>query len=158
MKKILLIQFKNNFLREIPINLKVNLAQICRTLGLLVGAGIPIIESINIVSTATDNVLMEKALNFAAKHVEKGFPLAQSIEQKQVFPPIVSQMIRVGEETGKLDDALLKLSYYFESESEELIKGLTTALEPLIMIILGVGVGFLVISIILPIYKITSAI
>ncbi|MBI3384747.1 type II secretion system F family protein [Candidatus Gottesmanbacteria bacterium] len=141
-----------------PITQKVNLAQICRTLGLLVGAGIPIIDSINIVATATDNVLMEKALNFASKHVEKGFPLAQSIEQKEVFPPIVAQMIRVGEETGKLDDSLLKLSYYFESESEELIKGLTTALEPLIMIVLGVGVGFLVISIILPIYKITSAI
>ncbi len=137
---------------------KVALAQITRTLGLLVGAGIPIIESINIVSTSTGNILFEKALNYASKHVEKGFPLGASLQQKEVFPPIVSQMVKVGEETGKLDEALLKLSYYFESESEQLIKGLTTALEPIIMIVLGVGVGFLVISIIMPIYKITSAI
>lgn len=137
---------------------KVALAQITRTLGLLVGAGIPIIESINIVSTSTGNILYEKALNYASKHVEKGFPLGASLQQKDVFPPIVPQMVKVGEETGKLDEALLKLSYYFESESEQLIKGLTTALEPIIMIVLGVGVGFLVISIIMPIYKITSAI
>ena len=134
------------------------LAQICRTLGLLVGVGIPIIESINIVKTAAGNILYENALIYAAKHVEKGFPLGVSLEQKKVFPPIVPQMIRIGEETGKLDDSLTKLSYYFESESEQMMKGLTTALEPIIMVVLGVGVGFLVISIIMPIYKITSAI
>lgn len=141
-----------------PLSEKVSLAEICRTLGLLVGAGIPIIESLNIVAASSDNVVFEKALEYGSKHVEKGFPLGVSLGQKEVFPPIVTQMIKVGEETGKLDESLLKLSYYFESESEQLIKGLTTALEPIIMIVLGVGVGFLVISIILPIYKITSAI
>lgn len=141
-----------------PLQEKIVLSQITRTLGLLVGAGIPIIESINIVADSADNILFNDAMTFASKHVEKGFPLGISLEQKRVFPPIVPQMIKVGEETGKLDEALLKLSYYFESESEQLIKGLTTALEPIIMIVLGVGVGFLVISIILPIYKITSAI
>lgn len=65
-------------------------------------------------------------------------------------------MIRVGEETGKLDDTLLKLSKYFESESENLVKGLTTAIEPIIMVVLGVGVGFIVISVITPIYNLTS--
>lgn len=137
---------------------KVMLAEICRTLGLLVGVGIPIIEGLNIVKNASGNILYEQGLAYAAKHVEKGFPLGASLEQKKVFPPIIPQMIRIGEETGKLDDSLIKLSYYFESESEQLMKGLTTALEPIIMIVLGVGVGFLVISIIMPIYKITSAI
>jgi type IV pilus assembly protein PilC len=141
-----------------PLSEKIMLAQITRTLGLLVGAGIPIIESINIVADSADNIIYNDAMLFASKHVEKGFPLGLSLEQKKVFPAIVPQMLKVGEETGKLDEALLKLSYYFESESEQLIKGLTTALEPIIMIILGLGVGFLVISIILPIYKITSAI
>jgi type IV pilus assembly protein PilC len=73
-----------------------------------------------------------------------------------VFPPIVSQMMKVGEETGKLDDTLLKLSRYFETESEHMVKGLTTAIEPLIMVVLGVGVGFIVISVITPIYNLTS--
>ena len=67
-------------------------------------------------------------------------------------------MIKVGEETGKLDDALLKLSKYFQSDSEHLVKGLTTAIEPIIMVVLGLGVGFIVISIITPIYSLTSAI
>lgn len=141
-----------------PLGEKVMLSQTMRTLGLLVGAGIPIIESINIVADSTGNIIYQDAMNFASKHVEKGFPLGLSLEQKRIFPSIVPQMIKVGEETGKLDESLMKLSYYFESESEQLIKGLTTALEPIIMIVLGVGVGFLVISIILPIYKITSAI
>jgi len=72
------------------------------------------------------------------------------------FPPIVSQMISVGEETGKLDEVLKKMSKYFEVESEQKVKALTTAIEPLIMILLGVGVGFLVISVILPIYNLTN--
>jgi len=65
-------------------------------------------------------------------------------------------MIRVGEETGKLDDALSKLSKYFQSETENLVKGLTTAIEPIIMVVLGVGVGFIVISVITPIYNLTA--
>jgi len=65
-------------------------------------------------------------------------------------------MLSVGEETGKIDEVLLKLAVYFETESEHLIKGLTTAIEPLIMVFLGIGVGFLVISVIMPIYNLTS--
>jgi len=73
-----------------------------------------------------------------------------------VFPPIVGQMVRVGEETGKVDEVLGRLSIYFENESEHLIRNLTVALEPVILIVLGVGVGVLVLSIILPIYNLTS--
>ena len=73
-----------------------------------------------------------------------------------MFPPIMSQMISVGEETGKLDDVLAKLAHYYESESETKIKALTTAIEPLIMIVMGIGVGFLVIAVIMPIYNLTS--
>ncbi len=74
------------------------------------------------------------------------------------FPPIISQMISVGEETGKLDEVLQKVARFFQSESEESLKGLTTAIEPLIMILLGVGVGFLIIAIILPIYNLSNEI
>ncbi|MEA3355294.1 MAG: type II secretion system F family protein, partial [Patescibacteria group bacterium] len=136
---------------------KVILTEITRTLALLVEAGISIVEALEIVSGAADNVIFSKSLKKAARDVEKGIPLAAAIGQFEHYPPLVSQMIAVGEETGKIDEVLLNVSVYFESEAEQAIKGLTTAIEPLMMIILGVGVAFLVIAIILPIYNLTSA-
>jgi len=94
----------------------------------------------------------------AAKQVEKGNSRSQYFKVNPIFPPILAQMVKVGEETGKLDESLIKLSTYFESQSDQTVKGLTTAIEPLIMIILGVGVGFIVFSIITPIYKLTTSI
>ena len=135
---------------------KLILTEITRTLALLAEAGISIIEALEIVSGAADNVIYSESINVAAKDVEKGIPLAAAIGQFPHFPPIVPQMIAVGEETGKIDEVLLNVSEYFESEAEQAIKGLTTAIEPLMMILLGVGVAFLVIAIIMPIYNLTS--
>ena len=132
------------------------LAEFCRTLGLLVGAGISIVEGLRVVSDVMLSVVYKESIKEAAKRVEKGVPLAAIIAQNAYFPPILSQMLSVGEETGKVDEVLMKLAVYFETESEHLIKGLTTAIEPLIMMVLGVGVGFLVMAIILPIYNLTS--
>lgn len=140
-----------------PLKKQITLAEFCRTFGLLSGAGIPIIEALNIVSEAMDNLVLREGVVAASKQVEKGFPLATAIAENDYYPQILSQMIRVGEETGKIDEVLTKLSAYFESESEQLVKGLTTALEPLIMIVLGLGVAFLVMSIIMPIYQLTSS-
>jgi type IV pilus assembly protein PilC len=100
--------------------------------------------------------LYQEALKEITKKVEKGLPLGTLFAQYSIFPPILAQMVKVGEETGKMDESLLKLSTYFESESDHTVKGLTTAIEPLIMIILGVGVGFIVFAIITPIYNLTS--
>lgn len=135
---------------------KVILTEITRTLALLVEAGISIIEALEIVSGTADNVLFAKSIKTAAKDVEKGIPLAAAIGRYEHFPPIVAQMISVGEETGKVDEVLFNVSRYFESEAEQAIKGLTTAIEPLMMIMLGIGVAFLVIAIVLPIYNLTS--
>ena len=76
--------------------------------------------------------------------------------QYPIFPAILAQMVKVGEETGKLDEVLAKLANYYESESETKVKALTTAIEPLIMVVMGIGVGFLVIAVIMPIYNLTS--
>lgn len=133
------------------------LTEFSRTLGLLIGAGIPIIEALNIVSESVGNRVYFDAIRQAAKDVEHGSPLSVPISKNSNFPPILSQMIKVGEETGKLDEVLIKISHYFEAEVENLIKNLTTAMEPFILILLGVGVAFLVLSIILPIYKLTSS-
>ena len=136
---------------------KVILTEIIRTLALLVESGISIVEALEIVAGAADNDLFSKSIKVAAKDVEKGIPLAAAIGQFEHFPPLVSQMIAVGEETGKIDEVMFNVSGYFEMESEQAIKGLTTAIEPLMMIVLGIGVAFLVIAIILPIYNLTSA-
>jgi type IV pilus assembly protein PilC len=132
------------------------LTEITRTLSLLAEAGIPVIEALEIVAGAADNVTFANSIKTAAKEVEKGVPLAAAIGKYEHFPPIVPQMIAVGEETGKVDEVLMNVSRYFESESEQAVKALTTAIEPLMMILLGVGVAFLVIAIVMPIYNLTS--
>ncbi len=137
---------------------QVVLAEFTRTLGLLIGAGVPITGALEISGKTANNSVIEEGIEEANKQVEKGYALSDALSKNPNFPPIVSQMLSVGEETGKLDEVLLKVSQFFQSESEESLKGLTTAIEPLIMIILGVGVGFLIIAIILPIYSLTSAI
>lgn len=135
---------------------KIILVEFTRTLGMLVASGIHILEGLQILKNSLGNVVFRNALGEISKKVEKGYPLGESFAQFEVFPPIVSQMMKVGEETGKLDETLSKLSKYFQAETETLVKGLTTAIEPIIMIIMGLGVGFIVISVITPIYNLTS--
>lgn len=132
------------------------LTEFTRTLGVLAGAGIPILEGLQIVSTSIASAVYREDLEKITQQVEKGFPIGVPISQNPHFPPILGQMVTVGEETGKMDETLLKLAGFFEQESEYGIKNLTTAMEPLIMVILGVGVGYMIISIILPIYNLTQ--
>jgi type IV pilus assembly protein PilC len=103
-----------------------------------------------------DNQVFHDALEKVSRGVEKGQSFSAALARSPEFPILMNQMVSVGEETGKLDEVLLKLSSYFEAESETAVKGLTTAMEPLIMIVLGIGVGFLIIAIILPIYNLTN--
>ncbi|MBI2590626.1 MAG: type II secretion system F family protein [Candidatus Blackburnbacteria bacterium] len=140
-----------------PLQKEIVLTEMTRTLGLLVGAGVSILEGLKIVSGIVDNVLIKKSLTRASTQVEQGFALAYAFSQdKEIFPPMLYQMLAVGEETGKLDEALLKVSHVFEQESANLVRGLTAAIEPLVMIVLGIGVGFLVVAIIMPIYSLTG--
>lgn len=135
---------------------QVVLTEFCRTLGLLVGVGVSIVDALEITSKVTDNFVVEESILEINQQVVKGFSLASATNQIEVFPQILSQMLAVGEATGKLDEVLLKISKYFQSESEEALKTLTTAIEPLIMFILGIGVLFLVIAVIMPIYSLTN--
>lgn len=135
----------------------VTLTNFNRTFGLLIAAGVPLLEAINIVEDVTENNVFKNALKQAYSGVERGLSFSAQLSTLPIFPRIISQMIRVGEETGKLDDIFAKLSEYFESESDQLIKNLTVAIEPIVLVILGFGVGFLALSIILPIYKLTTS-
>ncbi len=139
-----------------PMQNLIMLTEMTRTLALLVGAGVSIVEALQVVSAATGNVIVESELRRIISKVEKGFPLSVSFAESESFIPIIGQMVAVGEETGKLDDVLAKLSSYFENNSEASVKGLTTAIEPIIIILMGVGVGFLIFTIVMPIYNLTS--
>lgn len=150
----------DRFLLKMPVmgvlRQKIILTEFCRTMSLLLSAGISVLQALEILTSAQENILFQKALADSTDQVEKGVPLSQTIGKYDYFPPIVPQMISVGEETGKVDEILLKLSLYFESESEQAVRNLTAAFEPMIMMVLGVGVAILVLAIIMPIYNITN--
>ena len=132
------------------------MTEFARTVSVLLGAGIPILDTLQIVSETIGSKVYGAQVRQAAVLVEKGVSLAEAIQQLNIFPPILGQMISVGEETGKLDEVLAKLATFYEGESEVKVKALTTAIEPMIMVVMGVGVGFLVIAVIMPIYNLTS--
>jgi len=148
------------FLFKVPVLGKLRksmiLTEFTRTLGLLVGSGILIVEAIEVTTKSLNSPNYEEKMKEVSKEVEKGLPLATALARTEIFPPLLPQMVAVGEETGKLDEILGKVSTYFEQEADAAVKGLTTAIEPLIMIVLGVGVGFLMMAIIMPIYNLTS--
>lgn len=153
------VQF-DQFLLNLPIMgdlmKKIVLTEFARTLSLLLGAGISLLQALDIVTQGVDNLIFKEALQDVYKQVEKGVPISKALSKYEDFPPILHQMMSVGEETGKLDEVLGKLAVYFEQESEQAVKNLTAAIEPLIMIVLGIGVGAMVIAVILPIYNLTS--
>ncbi len=150
----------NRFILKVPIigilQQKIVLTDFTRTLSLLLGAGVSLLEALDVVASAIGSAVYRNQLKEVNKQVEKGVTLSDAIAHYDNFPSILFQMIAVGEETGKLDEILGKISEYFEKESEYAIKNLTTAIEPMIMIMLGLGVGFIVIAIIMPIYSLTS--
>lgn len=135
------------------------LTDLTRTLSLMVASGVSIIEALTISSEVVGNSVISAALRDSTKMVERGFPIAFAFSRHpEAFPFLLSQMIAVGEETGRVDEVLLKVSHVFEVESDQKVKGLTSAIEPIILLVLGVGVAFLVIAIILPIYNLTTSI
>ncbi len=134
-----------------------DLTEFTSTFSLLISSGIPIVDALQIVADAVDNVLMRSAIEQGAKNVTKGFSLSKFLRAEPIFPPVVGQMVAVGEETGSLDAIMERLSKYFKNNAETSIKALSTAMEPIILIMLGVMVLFLILSIITPIYKLTSS-
>jgi type IV pilus assembly protein PilC len=133
------------------------LAEFTRDLGVLVGSGIPIIDALKASKESLRNSLLQDTIDKAISSVGRGQPLSQIIAGDPGFPAIIPQMLKVGEETGRVDKVLLDVSKYFESETDYAVKNLSAAIEPIIMVVLGGGVGLLILSIITPIYKLTSS-
>lgn len=136
----------------------INLISFARTLGLLLKAGIKIVEALEITANTLDNLVYKKEILKVAEGVRKGDPMSKYFTQNTtLFPPIFSQMVLVGENTGKLDESILFLAEYYESELDESTKALSTFLEPVMLLITGAIVAFVALAIVTPIYKITQS-
>ncbi len=133
------------------------MAEFTRTLGLLINSGSLVVASLLRSSEVVGNVLYKEAIVLVAKKVEKGISMGDAMESSPLFPNMVVEMVKIGEQTGKLDESLIRASEYFERNVEDTIKVLTTLFEPLIMAILALGVGFLIFAVITPIYNLITS-
>ena len=151
-----------NLAFKIPIfgelNRQVALTSFVRTLGVLIGSGLSILDALRLTGKTVGENVYKLILEEAAGQVEKGFPLSAVLKSREELPPIVGQMITVGEETGTLDEVLGRLSLYFESEAEMKIKNLTTALEPFIIVVMGIAVAGLAAAVLLPLFNLVNVI
>lgn len=139
-----------------PIIKKAVIARFARTLATTSAAGVPLIESLEAVSIATNNIVYYTAIQNIKSSLEAGQQMGPSMRKTGVFPVMVSQMIAIGEESGALEEMLAKIANIYEEDVDNTIDGLTSLLEPLIMVILGIVVGGLVIAMYLPVFKMGS--
>lgn len=134
------------------------LDEVSRTLSILITSGTSIIEALNITANVAGNIWYKEAVNRAADLVEKGVPLSKALENQEIFPNTLIQLVKVGESTGRIDESLLKVADYFERDLDLKVKNLTTALEPIIIVVLGIIIGFIILAVITPIYGLVSSI
>ncbi len=137
---------------------KTALARFSRTLGSLTRAGVPILESLEIVADTAGNTVVSDAVHDCQRGVKGGDSIARPLEQHEVFPPMVVQMMAVGEETGALDEMLDKIADFYESEVEATVDALTSLIEPMLIVVMGVMVGGMIISLYLPLFNIIKLI
>jgi type IV pilus assembly protein PilC len=133
--------------------LKVTMARFSRTLATLVAAGVDIIKALEISGQTAGNWVIETSLADVRAKVHQGVPIAQPLIEDPVFPPLVAHMVRVGEETGELEKMLDKIADFYEDEVDASIQALTSIVEPLMMIGVGVVVGIIIISMYMPMFK-----
>jgi type IV pilus assembly protein PilC len=140
-----------------PLFQKIAVARFSRTLGTLVSSGVPILDGLSIVSRTAGNKTVETAILNARSSIREGETIAEPLSRSKVFPPMVIQMISVGESTGALDSMLSKIAEFYEEEVDIAVGNLTSLLEPFLMIFLGVVIGGVVISMYLPIFQMANA-
>jgi type IV pilus assembly protein PilC len=137
---------------------KVAVAKFTRTLGTLISSGVPILDGLDITAKTSGNKVIEYAIAEVRKGVVGGKTLAEPITKAKVFPPMVTHMIAVGESTGALDAMLAKIADFYDDEVESAVSTLTAMMEPLLMVFLGGAVGYIVIAMYLPIFKLITLI
>ena len=153
---------KDRLSLKIPIFGKINrmviLARVTRTLGTLLSSGIPLLDALRIGGEVSGNEVYIKSLQNVSDNVKEGTSLARPLEQSGVFPPMMTRMIAVGEQTGELEEMLNKVADSYDQQVETTLSALTSLLEPIMIVVMGGIVGFIVFAILLPIFDITSTI
>lgn len=137
---------------------KVNVARFSRTFAALMGAGIPVLDALNVVAQSLSNSIIADEVREIVKSVKNGSSIAKPLSKSRIFPPIVAEMTSVGEETGTLDTILTKLAEFYEKEINSIVAGISSIIEPVLIIVLGGMVGFVVVSVIGPLYQLTNSI
>ncbi|MFA5577554.1 MAG: type II secretion system F family protein [Tissierellaceae bacterium] len=147
---------------KIPIvkmtNVKIITSRFTRTLSTLMASGIPLIQSIEVVGRVVGNRIVQDRLNQAAEDVRKGVAFSRAIKDVQIFPPMVDSMIRIGEESGALDDILYKTADFYDDEVEEALQRMTTIMEPLMLVVMALVIGFIVIAMAMPMFDVVNTI
>jgi type IV pilus assembly protein PilC len=132
---------------------KICLARFTRTLASLIRSGVPILEVLNIVANTCGNVVMERAIRSASSDIERGEGISAAMGKHAVFPSMIIRMMTAGEQTGKIDAMLERVADFLDEEIETTLSGLTSLIEPLLIVFLGIVVGGIVICMFLPIFK-----
>lgn len=140
------------------LNRKIYIARFARTLNTLTSAGMPILEVFSTLEEVIGNSIYEKEIQVARKKIESGYPVSKALKESPIFPPVVIDLIAVGERSGNMSYVLKNLTRFFEKDVDNMTKNLSTMLEPVMMIIMGVGVAFIVASVIMPIYGLVQVI
>jgi len=135
------------------LNKKVAISRFCRTLGTLLSSGVPIMQALEIVGKASGNEIVAMTVSKVRESIREGESIASPLGASGMFPPMVTQMVAVGEETGNLDAMLSKIADFYDTEVEYLLSSLTSMLEPIMIVGMGAIVGFIVISVFLPLYQ-----
>jgi type IV pilus assembly protein PilC len=133
---------------------KIALARFCRNLGTMLSSGVPILQSLDIVADTSGNVVVAHAVRDVQESVRNGESLTEPLAKHDIFPPMVTQMLAVGEDTGALDNMLHKISDFYDQEVESTTEQLTALIEPLMIAILGGIVGSMIVALYMPIFKI----
>jgi type IV pilus assembly protein PilC len=141
-----------------PLAQKTALARFGRTLSALVRSGVPILESLDIVCETAGNEVVAEAVRDTQQQVKRGEPLSKRLEEHAVFPPMVVQMMAVGEETGALDEMLDKIADFYDQEVEATVNALTSLIEPILIVIMGVVIGGMIIALYLPMFSVINLI
>ncbi len=136
-----------------PLFRKVSISRFARTFSTLVKSGVPILGAMEIVSETTGNMVLSRAIDEAKESVKEGDTLAEPLARSQVFPPMVTKMIGIGERSGSLENLLEKISEFYDEQVSQEVKGLTSLIEPIMIGIMGIIVGGIVLAIFLPIFK-----
>jgi type IV pilus assembly protein PilC len=138
--------------------LKMSVARFCRTFGTLINSGVPMMRSLEIVGETLGNVVLTHAIDQVRLSIREGNRLSVPMAASGLFPTMVTTMVDIGEESGRLSEMLVKVGDFYDQEVESTIKGLTSMIEPLLIIFMGVIVGFIAISIMMPVFKLVSSV